>query len=312
MNVTELELKVQKAQEKVDKTKKTIERHETQLAKKIAIVEKLSGKKVDLKNVDAHKWDENGKSFPYYSEAYDITWKLDDIKGAKSKLSDAEKILHNWRVKLENEQNKSDFLEANTPEVIKVFLEDWKTNAHAYYIKHFEDTKKAYAKLDKKVNDTEIKFVKENPSSFERVLDENGEIKSFYLSANGELRDVRSRLLDDHMKELNLDWKSVQISKKHFAGAVVMKMREFYKEEERLAWLDKTLEADKKAKMLDLITRVNNVVGTITNASDLHIIGGNIEGVVIGTQATARVQTIGAGGYNIQVYHYRTLVTKIK
>lgn len=90
-------------------------------------------------------------------------------------------------------------------------------------------------------------------------------------------------------------------------------MYSFYDEEERLAWLEKELEKEKKAKMMDLIRRVNEVVGSITDASGLSIdVKGNLNGFIIGTTGKAEVETIGAGGWNIQCFHYRVLVKTIK
>ena len=39
---------------------------------------------------------------------------------------------------------------------------------------------------------------------------------------------------------------------------------------------------------------------------------GEINGIAEGEKGRAKVETIGAGGYNIQCYHFRVLVNKIE
>lgn len=51
----------------------------------------------------------------------------------------------------------------------------------------------------------------------------------------------------------------------------------------------------------ELIARISAVAGTIQDCSDLHIAAtGQLNGVVIGDKAHVNVETVGAGGYNIQ------------
>ena len=66
--------------------------------------------------------------------------------------------------------------------------------------------------------------------------------------------------------------------------------------------------------LTNLWTRVKEIVGTATDWSGLVIrMGNEYEGAVIngwvnGTDGKAVVETISAGGWNIQKFHYRTLV----
>lgn len=69
--------------------------------------------------------------------------------------------------------------------------------------------------------------------------------------------------------------------------------------------------------LINLWNRVKEITGEATDWSDLHLTNGNewegcvVNGLVIGTDGTARVETIGAGGWNIQRFHYRTLVHRV-
>ena len=63
-----------------------------------------------------------------------------------------------------------------------------------------------------------------------------------------------------------------------------------------------------RSKMLDLAQCIGEKVGRITDAAGLHVQNGEIAGVIYGENGSATIQTIGAGGYNIQRFHFRTLV----
>lgn len=66
--------------------------------------------------------------------------------------------------------------------------------------------------------------------------------------------------------------------------------------------------------LINLWNRVKDIVGEATGWSGLYLTHGNeyegvtVNGIVIGTAGAAKVETISAGGWNIQKYHYRTLV----
>ena len=76
---------------------------------------------------------------------------------------------------------------------------------------------------------------------------------------------------------------------------------EFRKIEER--------EAD--TWLLDLYNRVKEITGEITDCSYIRWGGKCLDGYIVGKNGKASVETIGAGGYNIQRWHLRTLVHKI-
>lgn len=61
-------------------------------------------------------------------------------------------------------------------------------------------------------------------------------------------------------------------------------------------------------KLYDLITRVWNSVGKVIEFELESNEKGGLDGIVKGDKAKAKLNTIGAGGYNIQAFHYRTLL----
>lgn len=64
--------------------------------------------------------------------------------------------------------------------------------------------------------------------------------------------------------------------------------------------------------LLDLYNRVYNITGPIVDCSDIHWGGKALNGIVVGENGSAEVETIDAGGYNIQRYHLRVLVKPLK
>ena len=74
-------------------------------------------------------------------------------------------------------------------------------------------------------------------------------------------------------------------------------------------YLDEVLTKEVESKRAKLIARVEKKTGKITDASALRIgANGELNGVVKGEKDIAEVNTITAGGYNIQCLHYRVLV----
>jgi len=74
---------------------------------------------------------------------------------------------------------------------------------------------------------------------------------------------------------------------------------------------------DAEELVLNLINRTIEITGQITDCSYLYLDQDNsgytiINGLVIGKNGKARVESIGAGGYNIQRYHIRVLVKEVR
>ena len=73
-----------------------------------------------------------------------------------------------------------------------------------------------------------------------------------------------------------------------------------------------------KALILNLWKRVKDITGPVTDVTNLHITNANefeglaLNGYVIGENGVADVESILAGGYNIQKLHIRTLVHERK
>ena len=80
-----------------------------------------------------------------------------------------------------------------------------------------------------------------------------------------------------------------------------------------MAKLNRDLDYDALLMYDRFIDQIEHITGEITDVSNLRIgEKGELNGFVVGKEGKAKVQTIGAGGYNIQRFHYRTLIHAIK
>lgn len=125
-----------------------------------------------------------------------------------------------------------------------------------------------------------------------------------------------------HRKEISADEKAAGLDYASYNKA--LKMR-FSQDVRRLRleglpgnprfdqYLDKMLSDEVRSKRLDLYYRCVNAVGVLTDVSGLAVgDNGSLNGHVIGEQGKANVETIYAGGYNIQCLHYRVLVKPVR
>lgn len=110
------------------------------------------------------------------------------------------------------------------------------------------------------------------------------------------------------------------------ARGINREMREIEENHSRFEWIDLPYFSDDqihernvkagKALVLDLYDRVSAITGGFQTADGLKMTRGNngfavINGFVTGNGRTAKVQSVGAGGYNIQRFHIRTLVHEV-
>lgn len=104
--------------------------------------------------------------------------------------------------------------------------------------------------------------------------------------------------------------KFIRNSKENY-GILIMESRSYGYErgKERII---KAIERNAIAKEKQLILRVNKSVGLIVEAIKLRIgCNGELNGYIKGENGTCKIETICAGGYNIQCLHYRVLIKKI-
>lgn len=68
---------------------------------------------------------------------------------------------------------------------------------------------------------------------------------------------------------------------------------------------------DSKGYVIGLYFRIRDITGKVTDWHDVRFNGVALNGIIIGEAGRVKVETIEAGGYNIQRLHVRTLVHSI-
>lgn len=249
MTINDLKTKVQKAEEAVQKARKTIERHTVQMEKK-------------LKVVTDHGWDPEDRycryGTPEHHEAYwaicDYDSKVSDIEGATKKLAEKTRILNNWKDRLEAAEAKEHKFLTEVPECMKVMMAE------------------LIADWDEHDKDRRERLIK--------VYNEVGHSAFFKGTAEGHFWDTHT----------HADYEFMHLTDE-----------DIHKDNARSA----------KGLIMDLYSRINAITGEVTDWDGIHYGGKSLNGVVHGKLGSVNVESILAGGYNIQRLHIRVLVHEI-
>lgn len=197
-----------------------------------------------------------------------------DKRWALKDLEDAKKALADYNEKLMQELEKA---ASRNVVVITQFLDNWKARVRQHYIDAvpaYLEAKQEYAEYERNYCDLmNWKIPYSEKEQRKQLREEEHKVREAYLS--------KWNWIIQYMDRNELDLKK----------------------------LDKDLEQEANRKYDFIIERTNAIVGQITDASNLSIgAKDDLNGFIIGTKGKAKVQTIGAGGYNIQCYHFRTLI----
>jgi hypothetical protein len=127
-------------------------------------------------------------------------------------------------------------------------------------------------------------------------------------------KQARAELVDRWVK-YDIEERERMLQKK--AELPHKEFRKLYKftQEEDLKRTDeefrKIEEREADMWLINLYNRVKDITGEVTDCRYLRWGGKCLDGFVVGKEGKARVETIGAGGYNIQRFHLRVLVHKM-
>ena len=235
-------------------------------------ITKLENKLSRIKKAQATNWEVN----PYYYHESDLKWTLKDLETAQKALAD-------YEAQLVAETEKAN--RRNVPAILE-FLEGWKARVTGYYHDRF------------------TVYLEERATRYE----ENRKYCDFVNTGWYKMEDreaARAMVKEAREKERKAD------NAFHRKWNFIMRYVDRTAFNDELLAKDLTQEAN--AKYDDIINRTNAICGKITDARGLWVGNkGDLDGIVIGERGTAKVQTIGAGGYNIQCFHFRTLVHEVK
>lgn len=280
-----LNARINKAQENIEKKKGTIERKTKLIKKKTTyLLEKYNIP--TLKDFD--RYNKNGWTNEEHNDIYwticDIENLENDIKSLTNKINEYIKSLNKYKCQLKAIIDKE---KSRNITVILNFLETWKKNNYNFYIEQKDRYDKALIEHTMFVRDKNAEL---DALPYQASWNEDNEYYSTYKKISKELSAERTKFRDS--------W---------------MHVTQFIRTDKAFEeMLEIELEREKNRKYDDLIERTNKIVGQITDASSLTVDGrGNLNGYVQGTKGKASVTTIGAGGYNIQCFHFRTLIHEI-
>lgn len=266
----------------------SIEFIQKRIAGKEKEIDKLEKKLIRIRKAEASGWTKN----PYYYDESDMRHTLQD-------LDEAREALGKYIDDLEAAQEKA--ASRNVPAILE-FLERWKRHCAGWYLERLT----SYFEEKKHVHTLYKEFASLTLGSQEREEKEK-EYDSARIALWSKLHGYhekrrvlfrgRERTVDEKVREGEYECLS-RYTREDSLEAAMKKV-------------EKELSEEANRKYDFIIERTNAIVGRITDASGLTIgAKDELNGYIIGTDGRAKVQTIGAGGYNIQCFHFRTLIHK--
>lgn len=233
------------------------------------------------------------------------------VDGAKTKIEKLNKKLE--RIEIAKASN----YEENNPYCYSDYdlrytvrdLEEAKANLQKYENQLAKEQEKAGSRNVKAINDFLDKWLQNCIEYFDSEYPKYQAAREEYFQKDREYCQRFNNRSNQTPEERKADRKEHDKMKRDFRAAWAH-VTQF--DHGSLPWREtmvKDLTQERIRKYDDIIERTNEIVGKITDASKLRVSQkGNLDGIVIGEKGTAKVQTIGAGGYNIQCFHFRTLI----
>lgn len=308
MKIETLKERIKKAEEKLIKINGTLERHNKQLEKKAKV---LTEQGIDPNNCDRFDY----RQTQTYWDICDYESKKEDIKSNEKKIAEVNKTLENLKEQLKNQLAKESEIENAVPEVLNIFLENWKQKCIGFYVdlanRYIELKSKSYKEYEITREELEqLKKKEYNKNIFKYEL-----VKRF---TDEEIKNIlQSELTEDNREQLQKDIKNRYIEtfiNSHFSSDMYV-LTQIVKDGKyiNMDTLNEILDRDVKEKKEMFVSRIKEVIGEIKDLTGLEIgDNGDINGIAKGVKSNAMVKTITAGGYNIQCYHFRVLVNTVK
>lgn len=236
------------------------------------------------------------------------------------------KSIETLQMRIENTLKNIKKLEAKK---VRIQLElDGVKDTYGYDERDMYYTNKEIVELNQKyvqyTVELNLELEKQNAPKIQPIVEFLNEWKEraykFYDEQCREFAILRKRQYEEtvayqygHTRE---EKREIEMKHRQERSAYSNKVQELTNHKKQCAYsveLNKMLDREVKARYEDFVKRISKVVGEIEDTS--HLFMGNngaINGFVKGTQGSANVESILAGGYNIQCLHYRVLVKEIK
>lgn len=274
--MTTTEIRIDGCLKNIAKAQATLERHHKTLAKKAEVCKKYG---ID----DPATWDRytEGRTSDQYWAKCDYDNVAENIRSTEKKITELQENLKKWRDKkaLEDKKNDVPMIPA-----VEEFLANWKKSADKYY-----------------------------RAQVASLRNWRAEYKEYYKKTMDELREQYGyrvnccdKEIDKIKKEKHVDWRYEQ---EYIASNWTKDVAFLASQSDLDETLEKMLNQEVQNRRVDLFVRCSAVCGVITDATGLRTgNNGSINGFVVGENGKAEVETILAGGYNIQCLHYRVLV----
>lgn len=280
MTIEQLQERLQKTNIKIEKIEKRIKKWQDAQCEDACVKHydyELSWGKTRQQIIDEN----------YAQYIKNCNWELDH---AVQDLYDTKLLLEKYQNLLNLELAKEDEFENNRIKVIWDFLLNYKEQV-AEYIRNNMSVLNEYYEVNSKMCD----WHNNNAYKVHR-----GEMtKEEYNKVYNELRAKEGQL------EANIHVYTKLVATRDWTKD----SREYEVDEDKL---EELLLKDCKARYFQLVNEVTEYTGIITDATNLDINAGELNGIIIGEKGKAKVQTFSAGGWNIQCFHYRTRVDKVK
>ena len=288
MTEQEIKTRIDKKEKEIQKIEKRIQKWTTGMneeAKQIVMACELTYEDPEYKSAF--------QRFKQYKEEHltdptvhrqDYEWnkgpQFDEAYRSYRDLAEAKQTLEKYK----NQLNKlNNFNNMEKIPAIWNFLQEWRKQAYEYFIENIQ----LYAKL--KVEQEEKWAEYKETDEYKTKLTAYSRRYGDYAIKNKWEQNYYSPIhrITEDVYTYNGEWDDVK--------------------------LNKILDKDVQNKYNDFVNRITEKAGNILDVSNLKIAGnGAINGFVQGDKNKVKVETISAGGYNIQRLHYRILVNIVK
>lgn len=249
----------------------SIETLQKRISGKEAEIEKLEKKLKRILQAQASNWTKN----PYWYSERDIT-------STNREIAQAQEALQKYKDQLQIENDKA--ASRNCPAILE-FLDRWKKDCMIWYHEMFdqweEDNKKFHTKYQEMQEEEEI--LKRSSVPYD------------------EKRSEQRRMWDERLQFRNQHMAKWAFLTPYIDAHALNETK-----------IQRDLDRDADAKYDYIVDTTTKLVGEITDATHLYVgEKGDLNGYIEGKNGKVKVETVGAGGYNIQRFHYRTLIHKI-